>query len=1003
MSRSRLSSLVTFFLLAVGASLGAQSAFFTTIGTRDGLPNSSVSAIVQDSRGFLWFGTQGGLVRYDGYTFTLFESEPFETNTLSHNQVQTLFLDDDVLWVGTYGGLNRLDLKTGVFSLFRHDPENAASLSNDVVIAIERDVAGRLWVGTSKGLNLLDESTGTFKRYFHDPQNARSIGSDIIRDIHRDRLGVLWIATSGGGLAVYAPGTDDFARIRSRPGDASSLPSDFVMSIDEAPDGTLWFGCWYAGIARLADRESARFQSIALADDRVYFVDASVSEYVLAGTWGGGLFEIDPATGAVERRRAGDGPGSIASDVLYSAFLDETGVFWIGTNGGGVSLADRRGRNYHAFLHDAERPGSLAAGKVASILEDRRGRLWIGVYNGGLNRWDPQTGRFIHYRRDPAKPRSLPNDIVNFIYETSSGELWIGTNEGLCRYDERTDDFTIFRNDPADPHSLADSIVYAIEEAPNGDLWIGTYTKGLDRFVRESGRFLHYPPDLDGNSGPRDGLVYALEYDAAGNLWLGLNNGLDRMEGERFVHYRYDPADRDGISANTIRNLFQDSSGRLWLGTVGGGLMRYESDSDTFRHFMKKDGLPNNTVRSIVEAADGSIWVGTATGIGVIDPTGTFFRGYSVYNDLKDRDFHIGAWRSQSGELYFGGMNAVYRVSPAYGAVRDQKPRVLVSSITSGGEPIDPELSAAYLERLSLPYQRNDFTVSFAVVDFREPGRNQYSYKLEGFDNDWSPVSTDHVATYTNLPGGSYLLRVRAADSEGYWNEEALALPVFVASPPWRTPPAFALYFALLIGLGYLVASLRGKNELRAKITELIRLQGELEGANRKLADLSLIDGLTGISNRRRLDESLPRLVAEARREKRPLSVLMLDLDYFKDYNDRYGHLKGDEALRSIADILQDSIERASDLVARFGGEEFIAVLPNTDKRGALRVAERIRSRVENAAIPAESPNGASVVTISIGVFAGIPKASAAPEDLIRSADEALYRAKTGGRNRVSV
>lgn len=993
-----------FFLLWSGSELFATEeapSFFTTLGARDGLPNSSISAILQDRDGFLWFGTQGGVVRYDGYSYKTFESEPFEANTLTHNQVQTLYLDGEALWIGTYSGLNRLDLRTERFTSYRSKLGDENSLSNELILSVVRDRQGSLWVGTFKGLNRLDEKTGHFKRYLHSDADPSSIGGDVIRDLLIDRRGTLWVATAGGGLSRYDPEADSFLNILARPGDPSALPSNLAMSIAEDPEGSLWVGTWGGGVSKLVDPATLAFKTYRLADDRIYFLNAQASGLVLAGTWGGGLFMLDSETGKIERRREDDGPGSIALNVVYSAYLDSGGTFWIGTNGGGISRAERQGKKYQGFFHDPERPQSLAAGKVSAIAADKLGRLWIGIYNGGLNRWNPETSSFVHYRHDPKNPRSLPNDIVNQVYLSSNGEFWIATNDGLSRYDYKTDDFTVFRHDGANPDSIADSVVYALEDAPGGDLWVGTYTKGLDRWEPGTHRFIHYPVDPAGTTGPTDSLVYALEYDAEGNLWLGMNGGLNRMRGGRFYSYTYDPKNPKGISSDTVRNLFLDSQKRLWLGTLGGGLMRYEAAMDSFVHFTKKDGLPNNVVRSILESDDGEVWVGTATGIGVIEPEGSSFRGYSVYNDLKDRDFHTGAWKAPDGTLYFGGMNAVYWLKPQKNDDSSRLPKLLVSEIKSGGKPLRPDIASSAISRIDLDYDSNDFFISFATTDFREPGRNLYSYKLEGFDLDWSLPSSDHSATYTNLPGGHYVFRVRASDNEGYWNDSALALPVSVRSPPWWTPPAFAAYLIVLVSFGYLVASLRGKRNLRAKVVELTRLKVELEAANARLADLSMIDGLTGIPNRRKFDEVYPRLFAEAVRERRPISVLMLDLDFFKGYNDTYGHLKGDETLRAVASCIDGALERATDLAARFGGEEFVVVLPNTERPGAELIAERIRGALAQLAITTEASAVSSVVTLSVGIATIVPEVGQEGSALIEAADAALYRAKSEGRDRV--
>lgn len=988
------------WLSAAVCSFGTETPFrFTTIGAREGLPNSSVASIVQDSRGFLWLGTQNGLVRWDGYTFKLFENAPFVSDTLVHNQIQTLLLSGDVLWIGTYGGLNRFDLRTETFTTYRSDPSDEGALSADLVIALCEDSAGRLWVGTSRGLDRMTEK-GTFVHYRSVPGDPRSLGADLIRSVHEDGRGELWVGTSGGGLARYRPLSDDFDVFRAGPG--STLPSDYVMSISETPSGELWFSFWYGGIARLADPASMRFEHVRLADDRTYFVDARRGDVVLAGSWGGGLFAYHPATGALEHHRAEDSPGSIAGDVVYCSLLDEDGVFWIGTNGDGISRTERSDLRYEAYQHTDD-PGSLSAGKVTSILEDSKGRLWVGIYSGGLDRRDPGKEFFTHYRRNPRNPRALPDDIVNALFEDSRGDIWVATNGGLCRYVEKTDDFQVFRNDPEDPGSFAELVAYSLAEAPNGDIWVGTYTKGLDRYERASGRFVHYPPDEADPSKPGAALVYDLAAAPDGTLWLGVGNGLERYSEGVFTRYRYDPAKPDGLAALSVRSLLVDSRGTLWLGTLGGGLQRLsDPGSGVFTRYGRAQGLPDNSVRSILEADDGTIWVGTPSGLAIVDADREAVRGFSVFNDLKDRDFHVGAWKSRDGSLYFGGQGAVYRIYPSPETTARNPPRLLVSELRIGGNPSRDLTAPSYLESIELPYDGNAFTISFAAADFRDPRRNRFSYYLEGFDKTWSPVSPARSATYTNLPGGRYVFRIKASDNEGAWNEEALALRVRVLSPPWLTPPAYILYFVLLVGLWYLTASTLRSRELRAKVRELTELKSRLEEANVHLSDLSLQDGLTGVANRRRLDAELQRAHASAVRDQRPISLLMVDLDHFKDFNDRYGHLAGDEALKSVADLLKREVPRASDFVARYGGEEFSVLLPNTSEEGASRVAERIRSQVEASGIPNEAVGPSAVVTLSVGIATIVPGPDSAPDSIVAAADGALYRAKAAGRNRVS-
>ena len=992
---------IVLFLLVPLWLFPMERPFFTTLGTRDGLPNSSISAMVQDPRGFLWLGTQAGLVRYDGYSFKLYENEPFVENVLSHNQVQTLFLDGDTLWIGTYGGLNRLDLATNRLSSFQNDNTKPDSLRDNLVVSIARDAQGWLWVGTAQGLDRMDEEKGTFIHY-GPHADGTGIPQIMIRDLHLDRSGRLWVATSGSGLYLYQNASDSFFTIGADKNNSEALPSPSVMSISEDPQGNLWFATWNGGISVLEDPVRFRFRTIRLQDDRLYFVNAQDPELVYAGTWGGGLFIYSKKSGEIEGIKTADGTGSVPNDVVYSCLLDEYRVLWIGTNGGGLARSEPSEKRYKAYISNSENPRSLSPGKATSILEDREGKLWIGVYGSGLNVLDRSTGIFKHYWHDPKKKESLPNDIVNALYQDSKGILWVATNEGLARYNPETDSFTTYLPDPENSGSISDSVVYALKEAPGYKLWVGTYTKGLDLLDIESGIFTHFPPNEQDDHFPQDGLVYALEYDTKGNLWIGYNNGLDRYEQGRFIRYRYDRTNEKGISSNTIRHIYRDSRGTMWFGTVGGGLSHYDPGMNQFIHISKKNGIPHNTVRSIIEDAEGNLWIGTAIGIGYIDKQGFAFRGFSLFNELKDREFHTGVWKTRDGHLFFGGQNILYEINPDTVVKEKIPPSLLISDIIINGKSLWNDSSAStppYITSLNLSYGRNNVSFFFATNDLQESNRNMFSYKLEGFDKTWSVPSPEHVVSYTNLPGGSYVLKVRAANSEGVWNDDALSIPIKVAYPPWFSPWALLFYSFVILTIGYTIALMRGRKKLQDQVLELQRLQKELKEANQRLDALTMKDGLTGISNRRHLDELLPRIVAEAGRDGAPLSVLMLDIDCFKNYNDHYGHLKGDEILKTIASLLSEQAGRATDLVARYGGEEFIIILSHTDRVGAAKMAQEVLQGIRDLAIPHGASFVLPVLTASIGIATAIPEQGQEPATLVDEADKALYQAKTAGRN----
>jgi len=997
-----------FFFIVVLVSIlpvsvfAEENWFFTTLTTKEGLPNASVSAIVQDNQGFLWFGTQNGLARYDGYTFKVFENEPFLDNVLSHSQVQTLYLDGDVLWIGTYGGLNRLDIKTYSITNFIHGADRADSLSGNIVVSICRDIHGNLWVGTEAGLDRLDEKTGTFVHY-SKPANASGLPLCMIRDIHCDRQGELWIATHGEGLWKYDYTSNVFVKVVSD--EKFSLPSPYVMSISEDSEGTLWFGTWFGGISRLIDRSTYQFETVKLQDDRIYFVNTQLDGKVLAGSWGAGLFVYDVTTKQITNYVVSDGKGALPNNVVYSALLDSNGLFWIGTNGGGVAYTQKRDIQYALYQAESGKAGSLPIGRITAIVEDTNETIWVAVYNGGLNKFDKQTGTFKQYMPDKKNKRSLPDAIINQLYVDSRGRLWLCTNSGLAYYVPETDDFTIFTYNPDDPDSIGDKVVFSILETPEGEYWIGLYQKGLDKFNPKTGVFTHFPPNPTDDTYPSDGLVYCMAYDSNGELWVGMNNGLNHYTQGKFIRYYYDRENRNGVSSTNIRVLFKDSKNRLWIGSIGGGLMRYDPLRDSFIHFTKLDGLPHNAIRAILEARDGSIWVTTASGLAIIDEDGYSFRGYSMYHSLRDKELSTGACITKNGLIYLGGQNVLYVINPLQSFPDIKLPRALISDIEINGQSVSELLmqSAGYVKSLRLSASQNNVHFTFASSDFREPRRNLYSWMLEGFDKRWSIPSAEPSAVYTNLPGGSYVFRLRVSDNNGLWNNEAYALPIRIQKPFLLSTAGIILYVLFLIGFGYAIALFITKKQLQKQVQELTLLKVSLEKANTKLQELAILDSLTGISNRRYIDHTLPLLAAEASRERKPLSLLMVDIDFFKNYNDKYGHIAGDAVLKKIAEILDQSLVRSSDIAARYGGEEFLIILPNTDSSGAMQVADKLLHAVIDAQIRCDTSPLAAFITISIGIHTTIPSNESECWDMVQKADTALYRAKNKGRNRIEI
>jgi signal transduction histidine kinase/ligand-binding sensor domain-containing protein/ActR/RegA family two-component response regulator len=799
---------------------------FEYLTTREGLSNSSVSRIIQDEDGFMWFATQAGLNRYDGYRFTVYDHDPFGANSLMHNLIQTMYMDEDgIFWIGTYGGLSRFDPDTGQFMSYVYDPDDPSSLSNDVVVAVCRDAADRLWVGTLAGLNRLDEDTDTFTRYMPDDEGEYSLPDKVVRSLVVDGRGNLWVGTYGG-LSRYLPEEDGFRSFAPVEGDSESLPSAFAMTLSPDPldPDLLWVGSWGGGISAF-DVVTGRARNYTLPDDRIYSSLFDSDGRLWLGTWGGGLILFDPENGATRQFRYG-GEEGLSHDVVYSLCEDRSGIIWVGTNGGGINKYVAWENRYTFLVNDPDDPNSIAAGKVYAILEDSDGAIWFGVYNGGLNRYDPETGLVTRYLHDPEDPTTLSNDIVNCLFRDSRGDLWIGTNQGLNRYLEESDSFERLYSDGTERTISVDSI-YVLSEDDDGNLWIGTNTAGVSVYRRETGRYHHYPHKPDDPTGLSDNLVRAILQDSEGAVWIGTNNGLNRYvpEEDRFMRYLHDREDASTPSSDNIRALLEDAEGILWIATAGGGVNRYSRDTDSFSFLSTKDGLLSNNVLAIVEGTDGTLWFSTLLGVSVYDTTRGTFRSVDESNGLLSNELTDAVARDDAGRLFFGGVKGVTIIDPKREDEFAYVPPVVLTRLSVLGEP--------YLQTDAVRLEYSDSFLSFeyAALDYSSPGRNQYAYMLDGFDHDWIYTGSRNYASYTNLDPGTYTLRVIGAGSRGNWNREGISIPIVVSAPPWETPWAYAGYALVLSAIfaAIILALLRRQRQAASRIESQRRINLELE------------------------------------------------------------------------------------------------------------------------------------------------------------------------------
>lgn len=969
--------------------VGGQQPRFRTISRGEGgLPNNAVSSIQQDADGFLWFGTQGGLARYDGRSMRAFSNQPFEPESIPHDLVQTIYFDplEGVIWAGTYSGLARLDPETASFSTFQNEPAEDASLSNNVVIAVSRGPDGNLWVGTQDGLNRID-GNGTVTRI--------PTASEVIRDLHLDSTDTLWIGTYAG-LERWDPEREETIL------EPIELPAPYVMAIDEIEPGTLLLGTWgldpYPGGIVVWSREDGVQRIRQFANNDIYTVLSADDGSIWVGTWGGGLFALDAAGN--EYRFLPGSDTDLGSPVIYSLYQDTGGLIWVGTNGGGLHVLSPRQRNFRAFFHDPDRPGSIPSGKVNALAVDGEGTLWAGLYSGGLARYDEERGmwdQFLHDRRDP---NSLANDIVTTLYTADDGTLWIGSNGGLQRWNANAEHFETWGEDIFTAAPYSGDIVYAVTITRTGEYWIGTYRGGVTRYDPATESVTSYRHDAADPRSIGNDLIYDIIELQDGSVWIATNGGLSRYDRDRdsFTTFRYDSSNPRGLSSNTVRRLYQSTDGTLWIGTVSGGLNRFDPATETVEHFDMADGLSDNSVLGILEGNDGRLWLATQRGISILDPRSRLIDVLDVRDGLFGDEFQNGHVRLPDGSMLFGGAHGITRVNTSVQLRNPNPPRVHITDMRIFQRSVTSGLATLDGQSFTVGPDDRFLSIEFVGLDYESPRSNRYRYRLVGFDRDWVESGVLNVATYTNLPPGTYQFEATASNGDGVWAAEPAVISLTVERAWYLQWWAYLLYAAAVGGVLFAAVRAREAHVLAGQNALLEQANDQLELANTELARLSIHDPLTGLFNRRYFDQRGGEEWDRARRSAVPIAIIMGDVDHFKSFNDTYGHVAGDRALVAVSHAIGQVVDRSTDVVARYGGEELVILLYDTGLDGAMLVAERVRRAVRDA----EPADGTRRITISLGVAARVPTADD-PDDtitaLVDTADRALYAAKRAGRD----
>lgn len=822
---------------------------FNHIGSDQGLSQNFISCILQDKKGFMWFGTKDGLNRFDGYSFVVYQHDSFDSTTISANYITTLLEDSrSLLWVGTLnGGLNCFNRKTESFLHIRYDSDLVKDFVDFEIKAIAEDKNGNIWVAIRGfGIIKLIIKSQMPLEYTDEPIIINSDDKstpyfNIITCLKFDSDNMLWIGTENG-LMKFNPVThkiDRYEILTKNPKAPTSPYDKNVGAIYESRNGDFWLGT-LSGLVKF-DRTNGTYKLFPHQYEIFRYgwgriID--ITEDKSGNLWlasSADLMRFDPKT--LNYFYYKNNPldvNSLSYSSISSIYIDRTGILWVGTSGMGINYYDSKAERFSTLTRKLSPESRISGFSVRAILEESDEIVWVS--SEVLTRWNRKTGEIKSYEASSNNLDKFGNTGAWSMIKASDGKIWTATSEGVYRYDPETSVARQYKFNSKDSLGLPQKEVYTVFEDRNKNIWIATENYFCKLIDVQEGIFKKY---LYQNLPPTNELARTvIVQDNSGTIWLGTKEGLLRFDETKGIFYKFknDPLNAQTLSNNLIKSICIDPYSRsdvLWIGTAGGGLNRFDIQKNIFTHFTEKDGLPNNVVYGILPDKSGNLWLSTNKGLSCFNPANKIFRNYDSRDGLQSNEFNTGAsFISKKVEMFFGGIKGMNYFYPEKIVDNPNKPSIVFTNLKIRDQNITLKNNNQLLkssisesDKIILSHSDDVITLEFAALDFSAPEKNQYAYKLENFNRDWIYSGNVRTATFTNLPPGEYIFRVKASNNDGVWNEAGIALTLIIKPPWWNTWWSYIIYgLILLTGLyllrRYELNRLKLKNQLKLeKIT----------------------------------------------------------------------------------------------------------------------------------------------------------------------------------------
>ncbi len=817
MSKSYLKILLCFFCLVL---LDPVFSFcskpvhlsFKHITPDDGLSSSAVTSILQDHKGFMWIGTYDGLNRYDGHNFIIYKNISSDSSSLAHNNVWFIYEDREKnLFIGTSGGLCLYERGTDKFINFMSSVNSPLAGMISAVRCIAEDSTGNLWLATDIGLIYFDRINNNAVQYINDPGKSESLSNNNVEHVLTDSRGVLWVST-WNGLNMLQAGTQTFRRFLYDPEAGNALQNFSFFDIIEDKKGNLWFATYGEGLycLNLNSMPDARFKRYkyspnnhnSLSGNRVLSLYSDDVNNLWVGTENHGLnlFDREKEIFYHYHYNAFD-PNCLNNESINSIYKDNSGNIWIGTFAGGINFSRKNADAILCYRQIPGLPSSLSHNSVTSFMADHLDRIWVGTDGGGLNLFDIRTGEFITFYSGNS---NLNSDAILSITEDSENNIWLGTwAGGLCRFDPVNKSFKSLNEINS---GIRDNNIFCVCSGNKGNLWLGSFQNGLIHYDKIKNTFEQYSTE---NSNISANTVTDIKRYSDSQLLVGTSNGFNifNTDNRQFLVYMHDPGDSRSLSNNYVNTILAENDSDIWIGTQY-GLNRFNPLDYSFTCFYEEDGLADNVIKGLAFDEAGILWISTNKGISRFATARGKVKNLTKDDGLQSNEFNRNsALRIKNNIILMGGTKGFNVIHSDKITENKNLPSVVFTDFRIFNKPVGIGVSGSPLkkhisetEELVLSYSQSVITFSFAAMDFTIPGKNQYAYKMEGFEEGWNYVGNKREGTYTNLNPGKYTFRVKASNNDGAWNEEGISVKIVILPPWWKTWLFRITFIMIIIG-----------------------------------------------------------------------------------------------------------------------------------------------------------------------------------------------------------